>query len=260
MRVLVTGSDGFVGSHLVAALGGHTVLGIDRANGTDLLDPRTAGMIREFDPERVVHLASACSTPGSISDPMGTYRDTVTTTAHLFDALDGRPPVIVTSSVKARDGMTPYGAAKRMVETWSFEMAATYGYPVVVNRPGTIYGPGQQGSADSGWIAWFTLAREQGLEVTVNGHGGQVRDLLHVSDYVALLVRQVEDPVPYRGLWDIGGGPENAVTVMQMVRHLDLAYRHGPPRYGDADHYVGFNDAPGWAPTVRWWESETLAA
>jgi CDP-paratose 2-epimerase len=265
MRVLVTGSAGFVGTHLVQALEqrGDTVLGLDKKNGEDLAD-RSADWARisavSFGPEVIVHLASVCSTPGSVRDPLGTFEDTVTSAATVLEAARmGDIPVVLTSSVKARDGMTPYGAAKRMVELWAQEYETAYDLPVVINRPGTIYGPGQEGSEDSGWIAWFCKARAEGLPVVINGTGTQLRDLLHVSDYVRLLLLQVDNIGTYRGhIWDVGGGATNTVSVAQMAAHLKLRATYGPARYGDAAIYVGDNGVPGWGPEIDWRKSETL--
>jgi CDP-paratose 2-epimerase len=146
-----------------------------------------------------------------------------------------------------------------MVEIWVEECARTYGFPVVINRPGTIYGPGQEGSYESGWIAWFLRAKRENIEVVLNGDGLQVRDLLHVSDYVDLLMMQVAAPVLYaKKTWDVGGGSANVVTVVEMADYLELSYTHGPDRYGDARSYVGLNDVPGWEPRIYWKESEAF--
>lgn len=262
VRVLVTGHYGFVGKHLSRELtkGGHEVIGLDKRdieNLAELSDPIWVKRIREREPEVIVHLASSCSTLGSIRRPEDTFRDTVSTTVTVTQAAaELKVPLILTSSVKARDGMTPYGAAKRMAETWAAEMMRTFEFPLVINRPGTIYGPGQEGSLESGWIAWFLSA----TKVTINGDGSQMRDLLHVSDYVKLLVRQVEWPAPYWGrIWDVGGGIMNAVTVLQMAEYLGLSYEFGPERYGDAHEYIGINDAPGWEPEVYWKDAEVFS-
>lgn len=260
MRVVVTGSDGFIGSHTAAALlaRGDDVVGADRRSGQDLSLPIEPWQPR---PDLIIHLASSCSTPGSVSDPVGTFRDTVLTAVNVLDAAKHQDiPVILTSSVKARDGMTPYGAAKRMVELWALEYRAAYGLKVVINRPGTVYGPGQEGSTESGWIAWFLEAKRTGQTVVINGDGDQVRDLLHVSDYVRLMLMQADDVERYDtgDIWDVGGGPENAVTVNEMAEWLGVTYRYGDERYGDARHYIGINDVPGWEPLIYWNRSETL--
>lgn len=254
MRVLVTGGAGFVGSHVVDALvaRGDEVHIVDRRIGLDLTDPQVSLDAMARRPDAVIHLAASCSTSGSIRDPLGTFRDTVLTTANLFEAVRLHPvPVIVTSSVKARDGLTPYGAAKRMVETWATEQANAYGIPVVINRPGTIYGPGQEGSAESGWLAWFLKAKAEDRTVTVYGSGAQRRDLLHVSDYVRLLLTQLDDIPRYVGpIWDVGGGL--SYSVHDVVDFLGLRHVHDAPRYGDAAEYIGINDVPGWEPRKVW--------
>ncbi|TFH66387.1 MAG: NAD-dependent epimerase/dehydratase family protein [Gemmatimonadales bacterium] len=258
MRVLVTGSAGFVGRHTVAAFTerGDEVHTFDKQDGQDL--GRGGWQWPEVD--AIVHLAASCSTPGSVARPFETFWDTVLTTARVLEAArDSGTPVILTSSVKARDGKTPYGAAKRMSELWAEEYRTAYSLPVVINRPGTIYGPGQAGSPESGWIAWFCEARAASVPVILNGDGQQVRDLLHVSDYVKLLVKQAMSPKTYSGqIYDVGGGEANAVTVQQIADHLGPIYSYGPERYGDARSYVGLNDAPDWAPQGLWRESETL--
>jgi len=260
MRILVTGSDGFVGRHLVDTLRKRDiqVITADKKTGINLAHDHLPLGLWDSHPDLIIHLAGSCSTLGSINRPMDTFRDTVVTAANVMDlAAVRQTPVIVTSSVKARDGLTPYGAAKQMVETWSLEAGRTYDFPVIVNRPGTIYGPGQEGSLESGWIAWFLKARDRDLTVTINGDGHQVRDLLHVSDYVRLLVTQAMSPSLYAShIWDVGGGEGNEVTVLQMAARLGLDYTFGPERYGDSDHYVGINDVPGWEPTVYWGDEE----
>jgi CDP-paratose 2-epimerase len=263
VKVLVTGSSGFVGQHLVRALKrrGDEVISADKVTGQDLSDFGMARSMVAEHPDVIVHLASSCSTPGSLDRPYQTYTDTVMTAVNIIEAArEPCVPVILTSSVKARDGLTPYGAAKRMVETWALECRAAFQLPVVINRPGTIYGPGQEGSPESGWIAWFCKAKREGLPVIINGDGKQVRDLLHVSDYVRLLVTQLDDIETYDTghVYDVGGGLDNAVSVLSIVGHLGLEYTLGPRRYGDSDCYIGHNDVPNWDPAVFWADSEVL--
>ncbi len=60
MRALVTGAAGFVGRHLVAHLEamGDTVVGVDRADGPDLLDATAlADFVADVAPDGIYHLA-----------------------------------------------------------------------------------------------------------------------------------------------------------------------------------------------------------
>lgn len=266
MRIAVTGHNGFIGSHLVVALKdvGHDVVGFDKKPEQahwcpcDLSDLSIWAEHEPYEIDLIVHLASTCSTSGSLARPMETFRDTVITTATVCEwARRERIPLLLTSSVKARDGMTPYGAAKRMAETWAIECGRSFDFPVIVNRPGTIYGPGQEGSPESGWIAWFLKAKREGFPVTIYGDGEQMRDLLYVEDYVDLLTRQIDDPLRWNAcIWDVGGGIMNAVTVKGMADHLGIDYAFAPPRYGDAREYIGVNDvADDWEPTTDWKKS-----
>lgn len=264
VKTLVTGVSGFIGRNLAKYLAVRhpdwEIWGLDRNMDGFYIDLANEDMavatIAKINPDIVVHLASSVSTAGSLVNPTETFRDTVRTAVNVLEACRKiGTPVIVTSSVKARDGRTPYGAAKQMVETWAREYMDCYGLPVVINRPGTVYGPDQEGSPESGWVAWFLKAARAGHRVTINGDGSQVRDLLYVEDYCHLIDHQINELGDYAGqTWDVGGGLRNAVTVKELADHLRLAYTFGPAREGDVHTYIGENKCPTWEPTTYWRE------
>lgn len=263
MTVMVTGSAGFIGSHVVDTLRSRdvTVVEVDRRTGDDISSYDHACKVFDAVPDlqAVIHLAGSCSTPGSIKQPMQTYQDTAGTAINVIELCrEFDVPLIMTTSVKARDAQTPYGAAKSMIETWATEYRRAYGMKVLVNRPGTIYGPGQEGSPESGWVAWFLKAKASNRPVIIHGDGSQVRDLLHVHDYVNLLLLQLAQFERYLSLetvFDVGGGYQNAVSVKELADHLELTYTFGPHRYGDSLRYVGINNTPDWHPVVKWQEA-----
>ena len=126
MRVLVTGADGFVGQHVVAALlaRGHDVTGGIRDEAPLLttltaeeaarvtwssFDLRVAAsvrrMVRGAEPEAVVHLAGIASVSHSWREPEITFDVNATGSLRLLEALRtlpapaaGRRPVLMVSS------------------------------------------------------------------------------------------------------------------------------------------------------------------
>ena len=259
----------------MARKAGHEVYGVDRkpilTDYPEDWEVHSEGDISEFKVlqdhllqgprgsrlDAIVHLAGSTSTIRSMKRPYQAFRDNVVTMANICQIAEVlRIPILSTSSVKARDGMTPYGASKRMAELWASELRGVCDMTIVINRPGTVYGPGQEGSAESGWIAWFLKAKAEGFPVTINGDGDHVRDLLHVDDYCRLLLVQLGDLGRYSlGVWDVGGGVDNAVSVRYMATHLGLEYIFGPPRHGDAARYVGHNLMDDWKPQIHWRDS-----
>ena len=143
MKVLVTGSAGFVGFHLARRLlgEGHVVLGLDsftpyydvelkRRRHAVLaaeagfsaveypLEDRTlvAQAVAGFAPEIVVHLAAQAGVRASIADPLGVVGTNVNGTMHLLEALRAHPPrhVLIASSSSVYG--TGSGAPKRESE------------------------------------------------------------------------------------------------------------------------------------------------
>lgn len=265
-EIIVTGSQGFVGQHLIESLrkirGVERIVEIDSKDGKTLGEDRFAKLIEEVrSPSMIVHLAATCSTIRGIDNPGEAFHNNESGT---FDALEiariYNIPILYTSSCKAkpvRGQYTPYGLSKYAGELWVKEYLKTYGIPYIINRPGTIYGPGQYGSPESGWLSWFMLSKSEGDSVTIYGDGTQVRDVLYVDDYVRLLVDQVRHFDQYKNTtYDVGGGEKNAISLLDAVNFLKLPYHLGPRRMGDAKKYVSDNYrvslVRGWHPRMTW--------
>ncbi len=99
MRILLTGSSGFIGTSFLEARSGHDELhGVDRRpplepvegvdyHVADLCDSdRVSSLVQRISPEVVIHLAAQARVEPSFEDPVGTYRDNVVATIHLIRA------------------------------------------------------------------------------------------------------------------------------------------------------------------------------
>jgi CDP-paratose 2-epimerase len=84
-----------------------------------------------------------------------------------------------------------------------------------------LYGPHQYGTEDQGWVAHFLISAALQHPIAIYGDGYQVRDVLYVDDAVRayLLALDSIDRVAGRA-FNLGGGPENAVSLRELLRHI----------------------------------------
>lgn len=184
--VLVTGADGFIGSHLVERLvrQGHKVRAFVQYNSfnswgwLDSCAPEVKGKFEVFagdirDPhgvrtamqgcDAVLHLAALIAIPYSYHSP-DTYVDTnIKGTLNILQAARelGVKRVIHTSTSEvygtARfvpiteehplQGQSPYSASKIAADQMAYSFYASFDLPVVIARPFNTYGPRQSARA-----------------------------------------------------------------------------------------------------------------
>jgi len=186
MRVLVTGIEGFVGTHLAEFL--HTQPGLE-VHGTmlgssppppllalrDRLHLRQADIldadgferiVREVQPDRVIHLAGQAFVPTAVANPADTVRTNVMGTVTILESLrkvstetTARPGVLVVSSgeiygnVPERDQPiteaqppapgNPYASSKAAIDLLAQSYRRTYKMDIIVARPFNHAGPRQ---------------------------------------------------------------------------------------------------------------------
>jgi GDP-4-dehydro-6-deoxy-D-mannose reductase len=210
MRVLVTGADGFVGTHLCKTLTerGDEVLacgGPDRTDGLDVVDgPAVFERFRAFEPEGIVHLAGVSSVSWSHQNLAETIKVNVLGTTQVIEATRRFAPnarVLLIGSGEeygriepgkpAREPDTlapvsPYAASKTAAEAIGRQAFLAYGLQVILLRPFNHLGRGQSRQFVVPSLARQLLAIETSespgsVEV---GDLTPVRDFTHVADVV----------------------------------------------------------------------------
>jgi CDP-paratose 2-epimerase len=160
------------------------------------------------------------------------------------------------------DFRSPYGCSKGTADQYVLDYARSFGLPALVFRMSCIYGPHQFGTEDQGWVAHFLIQALRSGQITLYGDGRQVRDVLFVDDLVeAFLLAQAAMDRLAGEAFNIGGGPSNAVAVLELldlIRNIDgvaPAVSADQWRSGDQRYYVSdvrkFCRATGWCPRVR---------
>jgi len=118
-------------------------------------------------------------------------------------------------------GHTPYGVSKLVGDLYVQEYSHIYNMKTGVFRMSCTYGTRQFGFEDQGWVAWFIIATLFNKGITIYGNGKQVRDMLYVDDLVLAFDKFINSGLK-RGLFNIGGGPENTISLLEFLDELEL--------------------------------------
>ena len=261
MKIIVTGSAGFIASHLMDRLGKHQVFAMDKRIGSSTANlDILRNTCQLFKPDMIVHLGANCSSQISLRDPQLDFIDNVAGTFNVcLVAADYNIPVIFNSSMKVYPGedgiIPPYGRSKLIGEDYLRLFNKLYGVQYIINRPSSVYGPRQEGSEDGGWFTWFIKACINNVPVTLFGDGTQSRDVLYIDDCVDILKDQVDNFEKYANQeFDFGGGIENEVSLNELLNTLDYhKVKYAPKLPGDVQRFVSDNKCMGdWKPKVHW--------
>lgn len=245
----------------------------------------------------VYHFAAQVAVTRSVADPLHDFDVNARGTLTLLEALRAMgspPPLVFTSTNKVYGALpdvplaprgtryepaderlraagisearpldlhSPYGCSKGAADQYVLDYARTFGLRTAVLRMSCIYGPRQFGTEDQGWIAHFLIKARRGEPITLYGDGLQVRDALFVSDLCdALLAARREMPRVSGRAFNIGGGPANTLSLLELVAQIGEIEGQPPAvsfagwRPGDQRYYVSdcnaFREATGWWPKV----------
>ncbi len=166
MKILVTGGAGYIGSHVVNALGerGHDIIVYDNLSTGhewavlcgkleigDIEDSsRLNAVMNAFRPDAVMHFAALIQVEESVREPLKYYRNNVANTLNLLDAMDrngirsfiysssaavyGIPDKLLVDESVPLHPINPYGASKAMVETVLGDMPQTGDFRFIALR------------------------------------------------------------------------------------------------------------------------------
>lgn len=221
MRVLVTGSTGFLGRHLVASLRDTGIVCHGLARGSARLPAGWAGtpftlIDLAWDLERGADYAAQVQQVSRLVllveklAPLGLSRVIGTGSSEEY----GRREGILAECDQPLEPLTPYGWSKRsageMLRSWSLRT----GIPILWLRPFIVYGPGQAGNMLIPYALRQGLAR-QPAEFSA---GTQRRDFLAVQDLVSLYRSALERD--WKGTHVVNAGRGEPVAVGELIRYL----------------------------------------
>lgn len=247
--VVVTGSAGFIGSHLCERLvrEGCTVIGLDNYfTGTQ--DNHVQGVvyrqgstkdIQTLVPEKpdlVYHLGEYSRTEESFNDIPLVWEYNVLGTHAVLEFCRARKSKIVYagSSTKFADGgagrdQSPYAWTKATNTELVKNYGAWFGLPYAITYFYNVYGPRELSNKYGTVTAIFYRLHTEGKPLTVREPGTQRRHFTHVDDIVEGLIRVGE-----RGKGDeYGLGSDESFSILEVAEMFGGPVQMIPNRKGN---------------------------
>lgn len=165
------------------------------------------------------------------------------------------------SEMQNLDFHSPYGCSKGTADQYVHDYSRIYGMKSIVFRMSCQYGIRQFGNEDQGWVAHFVISAVKKKGLTIYGDGKQVRDVLFIDDLIQAFEKAIDAVDVTAGkLYNIGGGPQNILSLLELMDILEQRLGYRVPtifsdwRPGDQPVYISNIEKAkkdfGWEPTI----------
>lgn len=244
MKVLIIGSEGFIGSHLIEffLLKGFEVIGVDLLEQSrlpisyyqlNMQNDTLTNVLKQYSFDYCINAAGNGDVNLSVSNPEQDFKSNTFFTFQILEGLRlynpnckflyissaavyGNPeklPVSETDSVKP---ISPYGWHKLLSENICKEYYELYNIQSAIVRPFSVYGPGLKKQ-----IFWdiFNKSSNQNETLELWGGGQEARDFIYINDLVVAIDLILSQPNLKAELYNIASGE---MTLIHDVANLLL--------------------------------------
>jgi UDP-glucose 4-epimerase len=255
-KVLITGSSGYIGSHLAKMLMDKTLE--YEVHGLDVNEPqqtmhrfyrqdinRLFTIDEEFD--AVIHLAALVRVGESEQIPIKYYITNLNGTMNVVNKIKTKN-FIFASTGAAQDCSSAYGISKRAAEDVVSEFCTHHRpTPYTIFRFYNVIGSDGFDPTNPDGLMWNLMKAQETGKFTIFGNdydvspdGTCVRDYVHVNEICDSLIQAIEKPsnsVECLG-HGVGYTVSEIVNLFQKVNDVDFDVVYGPRRKGDLSSSV----------------------
>jgi nucleoside-diphosphate-sugar epimerase len=226
MKILVTGGSGYLGTHVRRFFNADD---FSRRSGFDVL--RDEDLKRVADYDAVIHLAAHLDKDPAAAEDC--FRTNAEGAANVVKHLRPGAAFIYASTKDVYgsnaeayaevpetcstdySGQTALEWSKLIGERYTEYYARQRGIRTCIFRMSTVYARPTDGN-ESGFVAHYVESVKRGWPIQLPLGGNPVRDILHVDDF-SRACRAFIDSSHVYGLYNLGGGQENAASLLDIV-------------------------------------------
>lgn len=251
-KILVTGSNGYIGKHTVKYLqkAGYYVVGLDMVDqGVNLGDEfihmniQRSGLI-EGEYDTVIHLAALVQVGGGQKSMMEYYRTNVVGTMNMLENVTYKK-FIFASTCQASYRTHVYGQSKFCAEGIVTQYCELNNKDYTIFRFGNVVGTdGFEPTNTDGLLYNLMKARETGVfnlygDDYDTKDGSAERDYIHVNEICFALEKAISEPASYTVPLAHGEfyTVKECIDAFKKANHCDFRVVVKPRREGDPDEF-----------------------
>jgi nucleoside-diphosphate-sugar epimerase len=226
MKILVTGGSGYLGTHVCRFFNADD---FSRRTGHDILDAEDLEIVAEY--EAVIHLAAHLD-----KDPQAAelcFRTNAEGAANVVKNLKPNAAFIYASTKDVYgshpdsmtqvseicsteySGQTAFEWSKLIGERYVEYFAQRNDVRACIFRMSTVYARPSEGN-EAGFVGHYVESVKRGWPIHLPLDGQPIRDVLHVDDFSSACQAFI-DSAHASGLYNLGGGMENSVSLRELV-------------------------------------------
>jgi nucleoside-diphosphate-sugar epimerase len=230
MKILVTGGSGYLGTHVKRFFDADD---LSRRSNYNILNLQDVSVVKEYDV--VIHLAAhldkspagegqtfLTNVEGTVNGLREVRKDAsfiFASTRDVYGRFADNYQLVDESCPTLYSGQSALEWSKLIAERYVEYYAHTRRFRACIFRMSTVYAPPSDGNIPN-FVGHYAEAINKGEPIYLAARGKPRRDLLHVDDLSAACKAFI-DSVIRHGLYNLGGGPANALTLTQIVAKLE---------------------------------------
>lgn len=230
MKILVTGGSGYLGTHVRKYFDADDM---SRRSGLNVLNLQDASLVKEYDV--VIHLAAhldksaegegqtfLTNVEGTVNVLREVRQDAVfifASTKDVYGRFADNYQLVDESCPTLYSGQSALEWSKLIAERYVEYYAHTRRFRACIFRMSTVYAPPSEGNVPN-FVGHYADAINKGDAIRLPGGGRPRRDLMHVDD-LCTACQAFIDSVIRHGLYNLGGGRQNAATLSELVAKLE---------------------------------------